>query len=176
MCFGSRGSTMIECSFGPSGVPSCTVPIHARYCGSSLIGENGAHVTPPSSERNSPCGEVPAYQTPARSAWPGVSQNVWSTARPLPSAPLVERRRPRRFLPGAAEVGRAEHRRAEVPGLGRGQQRAAVARVEHQVVDDVAEEVRSVDAPGCAGAVAVQQPGALARGHQHRAGAARSRR
>jgi hypothetical protein len=37
-----------------------------RYCGSSLMHENGAQVTPPSAERNSPCGEVPAYQTPAR--------------------------------------------------------------------------------------------------------------
>ena len=27
-CVGSRGSTMIECSFGPSGVPSCALPIH----------------------------------------------------------------------------------------------------------------------------------------------------
>ncbi len=60
-CRESRGSTMIECSFGPSGVPSCTVPIHVRYCGSSLTYENGSQVTPPSSERNSPCGEVPAY-------------------------------------------------------------------------------------------------------------------
>ncbi len=76
---------MIECSLGPSGVPSCTVPIQARYCGSSLIEEKGSHVTPPSSERKSPCGEVPAYQDPGSLGWPGVSQNVWSTARPLPS-------------------------------------------------------------------------------------------
>src|SRR5512143_1389344 len=75
-CLGSRGSTMIECSFGPSGVPSCTVPIHSRYCGSSLMVENGDQVTPPSSERNSPCGEVPAYQTPGSLACAGVSQKV----------------------------------------------------------------------------------------------------
>jgi hypothetical protein len=43
------GSTMIECSFGPSGVPSCTLPIHCRYCGSSLMHENGAQLMPPSS-------------------------------------------------------------------------------------------------------------------------------
>src|SRR5260370_35589825 len=75
-CAGSRGSTMIECSFGPSGVPSCTVPIHFRYCGSSLIMENGLQVTPPSSYRNSPCGEVPAYLPPGWLAWPGLSQHV----------------------------------------------------------------------------------------------------
>src|SRR5476649_41673 len=76
MCLASRGSTMIECSLGPSGVPSCTVPIHLRYCASSLIGENCAHVMPPSAERNNPCGEVPAYHTSGSSRWPGVSQNV----------------------------------------------------------------------------------------------------
>src|SRR6266436_2213582 len=75
-CAGSRGSTMIECSFGPSGVPSCVVPIHFRYCGSSLIPEKGSHVTPPSSERNSPCRDVPAYHESGSLAWPGVSQNV----------------------------------------------------------------------------------------------------
>src|SRR5678809_1203360 len=75
-CLGSRGSTMMECIFGPSGVPSCTVPIHSRYCGSSLMVENGAHVTPPSSERNNPCGDVPAYQTLGSLACAGVSQKV----------------------------------------------------------------------------------------------------
>ena len=38
--------------------------------------ENGAQLTPPSSERNKPCGEVPAYQTFGALAGPGVSQNV----------------------------------------------------------------------------------------------------
>jgi hypothetical protein len=46
------------------------------YVGSSLIGDAYAHVTPPSSERNSPCGDVPAYQTFGSLACPGVSQNV----------------------------------------------------------------------------------------------------
>src|SRR5574338_709561 len=69
-CAGSRGSTMIECSLGPSGVPSCTVPIHSRYCGSSLMLEYGAHVRPPSSERKRPCGDVPAYHTPGCEAGP----------------------------------------------------------------------------------------------------------
>src|SRR3990167_5834183 len=73
---------MIECSFGPSGVPSCSLPIQARNCGSSLTMENGSQVSPPSSERNSPCGEVPAYHALGSFAWHGVSQNVWLTTRP----------------------------------------------------------------------------------------------
>ena len=75
-CAGSRGSMMIECSFGPSGVPSCSDPIHSRYCGSSLMLEYGAQVTPPSSERNRPWGDVPAYQTLGSFECAGVSQNV----------------------------------------------------------------------------------------------------
>ena len=80
-CDGSRGSTITECSFGPSGVPSCTVPIHPRNCGSSLTDGSGVQLTPPSSERNRPCGEVPAYQVSRSLACPGVSQKVWSTER-----------------------------------------------------------------------------------------------
>ena len=80
-CAGSRGSTITECSFGPSGVPSCTVPIHPRNCASSLTAGSGSQLTPPSSDRNSPCGDVPAYQVSRSLAWPGVSQNVWSTER-----------------------------------------------------------------------------------------------
>jgi hypothetical protein len=45
-----------------------------------------SQLAPLSAERNSPCGDVPAYQTPGSLAWPGASQNVWSTTRPLPSA------------------------------------------------------------------------------------------
>jgi hypothetical protein len=67
---------MIECSLGPSGVPSCTVPIHSRNCGSSLMIENGSQVTPPSDERNRPWGEVPAYHTSRSCARPGASQKV----------------------------------------------------------------------------------------------------
>ena len=166
-CAGSRGSTMIECSLGPSGVPSCTLPIHSRYCGSSLMPENGAQLTPPSSERNRPCGDVPAYQVSRSPAWPGVSQNVWSTDAPGGSlGRLRERRRPRGLLPVATEIGRAEHGRAEVAGLRRRQQGAPVARVELQVTDDVAEEVRPVDLPGLAPGVAVEEPRPLARRDQ----------
>jgi len=38
--------------------------------------ENGSHVTPPSMERKSPCGEVPAYHRPGSLGCPGVSQNT----------------------------------------------------------------------------------------------------
>lgn len=38
--------------------------------------EKGRQVSPPSSERKSPCGEVPAYQTPGSFAWQGVTQKV----------------------------------------------------------------------------------------------------
>src|SRR5258706_3523194 len=89
MCFASRGSTMIECSLGPSGVPSFSLPIHFRYCGSSLIGEYGSHELPPSALRNKPCGAVPANHTPGSLACPGASQNVWLTLRPCsPSGAL----------------------------------------------------------------------------------------
>ena len=47
---------MIECSFGPSGVPSCGPPIQVRYCGSSF--------SPVSSGQNLPVGLVdPADHT-----------------------------------------------------------------------------------------------------------------
>jgi hypothetical protein len=36
---------------------------------------DAAQVAPPSAERNSPCGEVPAYQTPGSVGMSGVSQN-----------------------------------------------------------------------------------------------------
>jgi len=38
--------------------------------------ENGSHESPPSFERNNPCGDVPAYQTLGSLACAGVSQNV----------------------------------------------------------------------------------------------------
>src|SRR5258706_11167925 len=73
---------MIECSFGPSGVPSFSLPNQARYWLSSLMIENGCQLSPPSSDRNRPCGEVPAYQTPGSFACAGVSQKVCLTERP----------------------------------------------------------------------------------------------
>ena len=67
---------MMEWSLGPSGVPSCTVPIHSMYCGSSLMYEKAAQVTPPLSDRNRPWGDVPAYHASGSLAWQGVSQNT----------------------------------------------------------------------------------------------------
>ena len=162
---------MIECSFGPSGVPSCSLPIQARYCGSSLMMENGSQVSPPSSERNSPCGEVPAYQAFGSLAWHGREPErvIDRAALSAPSGALAKAGGLRGFLPGAAEIRGAEHGRAEVAGLGRRQQRAPVARVEHQMIDDVAEKVRPVGAPGLALRIAVKQPRALARGDEHHA-------
>ena len=55
--------------------------------------------------------------------------------------------RPRRLFPAFAEIRRTEHRGAQVAGLRGGEQRAAVARIKHDVIDDMAEEVRSVGPP-----------------------------
>ena len=81
---------------------------------------------------------------------------------------LGECRRPLRFGPAAAAIGRAEHCRTEMTGLGRGQQSASVARIEHQMTDHMSEKMRSGDAPASARRVTVKQPGALARGDQQR--------
>ena len=80
---------------------------------------------------------------------------------------LGESGRPRGFLPGVAEIRGAKDGRAEMAGLHRRQQRASVARVEHEVINDLAEKVRPVDAPFLAIRVAMKQPRALARGDQH---------
>ena len=70
---------------------------------------------------------------------------------------LRERRRPRRFLPGPPAIGGAEHGRAEMPGARGDEQRPPVARVEHRVLDDVAEEVRRREPPGLAARIAGEQ-------------------
>ncbi len=130
--------------------------------------ENGSQVSPPSSERNSPCGEVPAYHAFGSFAWHGVSQKrVIDHAALLALRRLGESGRLGGFLPGAAEIRGAKHGRTEVAGLRRRQQRAPVARVEHEMIDDVAEKVRSVGAPGFSLLVAVKHPRALARGDEH---------
>ena len=58
-----------------------------------------------------------------------------------------ERGRLHRFLPRATAVRRAEHRRPEMAGTCGRQQRLAVARIEHRVVDDVAQELRTGELP-----------------------------
>ncbi|HEY6421262.1 MAG TPA: hypothetical protein VIX59_19870 [Candidatus Binataceae bacterium] len=79
---------------------------------------------------------------------------------------LAKRRRTRGLSPGAAHVDGAENRGAEVTGAGRGQHGAAVARVEHHVMDDVAEEMRPVEAPGAARRIAMIDERALASADQ----------
>jgi hypothetical protein len=54
-----------------------------------------------------------------------------------------------------------------VTGFRRRQQRAPVARIEHQMIDDLTEKVRSVNAPGFSRCIAMQQPRAFARGNEH---------
>src|SRR5713101_22593 len=89
-CRGSRGSTLIECSVAPPGGPcSCSPPIQTVRMGLALKPVTPSQVTPPSSERNNPGGETPAYQAPGSEECPGVSQNTCSTARPFsPAAAL----------------------------------------------------------------------------------------
>src|SRR5713226_3473981 len=89
-CRGSRGSTLIECRVAPPGGPGfSSPPIHGERIGLALKPATPSQVTPPSSERNRPGGETPAYHTPDSEACPGASQNTWSTASPFsPSAAL----------------------------------------------------------------------------------------
>jgi hypothetical protein len=73
-------------------------------------------------------------------------EGVVNAARRAAIGGLGEGRGPTRLLPGSPQVGRAEDRGPEVTGLRCGQQGAAVARVQHQVADAVAMEVRAVHA------------------------------
>ena len=61
-----------------------------------------------------------------------------------------------RFLPRAAAVGRAHHRRREVSGLGGRQHGFAVAWIEHHRVANLAEKMRASHAPIPARSIAVQ--------------------
>ena len=78
----------------------------------------------------------------------------------------TESRRLGGLLPALPEVGRAEDGRAEVAGFGSGQQGNAVTRIEHEVADDVAKEMRAIDPPTAALGITVIQPGTLARGDE----------
>src|SRR5690242_11668380 len=80
----SRGSMTIWFSSGPSGVPESD-GTHFGYIGLSLKPATLCQVSPPSSVRNSPGGDEPAHHTPGSDTGPGSSQNVWLTARTLPS-------------------------------------------------------------------------------------------
>ena len=62
---------------------------HFERIGWSLKPATGSQVTPPSCERNSPAGELPAYHVAVSDAWPGVSQKTRCTERASsPSAAL----------------------------------------------------------------------------------------
>src|SRR5688500_11261593 len=81
ICLASRGSILIECNNGPSGVPPCGSPTQSVRLGFSLNPSTPCHVFPPSSLLNNPCGDVPAYHTSDSEGWPGVNQKVCLTAR-----------------------------------------------------------------------------------------------
>ena len=78
---------------------------------------------------------------------------------------LNKRRRLRGLLPATAQIGGTKDRRAEMAGFCRCQQRSPGTRIEHHVVDDMAEKVRSIGAPGFARRIAVIEPSAFARGN-----------
>lgn len=82
--------------------------------------------------------------------------------------------RPRRFSPAPAQIARAENGRAKMASLGRRQQSPPIARIEHEMADDMAEEMRPVGAPTPPRAITAIDPRALARGDPDRH-AARSR-
>jgi hypothetical protein len=123
------------------------------------------HDAPPSVLRNRPCGEVPAYHALGSFAWQGVSQNVWSTLRLPPALNAGGFCASVHVRPRSLErntVGpRWPVRAGREPG-------AAVARVDHRVVDVVAEEARAADRPAAARGVADERPQAFARGDQER--------
>ena len=160
MCAALRGSMRIECSFGPSGVPSLSSPHHALRCGCSLKPSTPRHVAPPSSERNNPCGEVPAYQTPGCDTWPGRQPErvIDDTA-----AAFAKRWRLFCFVPGTPAILRAENRRAEMTCPRGGEHRLAVTRIGDAMMHDVAEELRPGEAPGATRCIGVHLPKPLAR-------------
>src|SRR6185503_15546603 len=67
---------MTECSIEPSGVFSSGHSHHVSHMSWSFQPVRGSHVSPPSSVRNKPCGDPPAYQDPGSLVWPGVNQNT----------------------------------------------------------------------------------------------------
>jgi hypothetical protein len=69
---------------------------------------------------------------------------------------LGEARRRDCFGPALAEIVRAKHRRAEMPGPSGDQQGPPIARIEHRVMDHVTEKMRSLDAESAARVVSVQ--------------------
>src|SRR5258708_4092648 len=99
-------------------------------------------------------------------------EHVFHREALLAGSGLRERGRALRFLPHAAEVGRAEYSRPEMTGAHGAEQRFAVARVEHEMVDDMAEKMGPCERPAPARAVRLHEEHALARsdeqGHRSR--------
>lgn len=68
--------------------------------------------------------------------------------------------------PRHAEIRRPKHRRPEMAGTRREQQRPTVARVKHRVLNDVAEELRPGAPPFGATGIGREHPQALPRPHE----------
>ena len=160
---------MIECSIEPSGCsPRATRPRWPTSGGRSSR-RPASQVSPPSSLRNRPCGDPPAYQDPGLVGVAGGQPEHGLDAR-------VRVRRPGRKAGGRTasvqvrtEVVGAEHRRPEVTGAGGEHQAPSVPWVEDQVLGDVAEEHRLAEGPVAARLVGMQDEGTLPRAHeQHR--------
>src|SRR2546422_11087194 len=98
----------------------------------------------------------------------GEPEHVFHREALLAGSRLRERGRALRFLPGAAEVGRTEHGRSEVAGAHGAEQRLAVARVEDEMVDDVAEKVRARERPAAARTIRADEKRAFARSDKQR--------
>ena len=146
----SAGEAEVEVVGGRGGRPSPSGASSRRVCprrratpptspqrGWSFQPATGAQVSPPSSVRNRPCGEPPAYQD-ARLVGMARREPEHRAEGPPVGIAFGEGRRAARLLPREAEVVGAEHGRTEVPGAARRQEGGAVARVQHHVLDDVA--------------------------------------
>ena len=82
---------------------------------------------------------------------------------------LAKSGRSRGLAPTAAAIGRAEHGRPEMPGLGRQQQHPWLARILYYVVNDVAEKLRACEFPVAARAIGAQREQTLTRSDPQRA-------
>src|SRR5579864_5474682 len=71
-----------------------------------------------------------------------------------------------RFLPGAPEIRRAVHGRAEMACAGGREQGAAIAWIKHEMVDDLTEKMRTIGAPTLARRITMKDPCTFAGGNQ----------
>jgi len=145
---------------------------------------SGVQLVPPSVDSKTPPIEIAMYRwrgsrgstsiecrnSPSGVAWAAHARSSGSQPEdPLDRACLLavgglaERGRRGRFTPAAAAVGRAHHRRSQVSGPGRDQQHARLARILHDVVNDVTQELRAGELPAAATLVRAQREQALAR-------------